>query len=825
MLLLQGHEPARVSALAGYGIAGSEPEGPFEELVALAHQRFGARITAVSFVDERRWWPKAIAGFARCSLPRAVTFCHHALATDGVLQVPDARSDQRFAASPLVDGGPRLRFYAGAPLRDSLGYAIGTFCILDGAPRELDARDLASLESFARIAFRLVELRRAARAADGSRSDVRRLSRSLALLEAILSAVSDAADLPTALADAALRIGHLTGWHARTVWRPGHPLDGPLLAQASLERRAVLDSDGAGAAIPVLAGDEVVAVLTFDIPPAKGDESSQLLPTMTGMVQPLGALVRRRRIEEALRASELKLRSVTESARDGIVTLARDGTIVYANPSARRMFGRDEMRGLSMQRLVESFSFDRRKGGVPMERWATHASGRQFPIELSYAEWAVERSGYVTTIVRDVTERFEVQAEAEAAQRRLAFLFRATSELLEQPLSTETLLATVAGLVLPQLGEFCIVDLFEGDQHVRRVSRAPGALEQTIPLDGTAPFLPDGDSLVARVMRTGQPFLFSPSDNGNQGGAVDLSTAHQWAHGGWRACLIVPLIARNRTVGAITLVSFARGYSRDDLALVQELGHRCALAVDNAHLYDEARAAVRVRDDVLAIVSHDLRNPLSTILTSTGRLLESLEDERSPTRAPLERCQRAARRMTRMISDLVDAASLETGTLSLEQKENELGRVLVDAIDLLQPLADARHLTLATEMRGGALHAFCDRERVVQVLSNLVGNAIKFTPSGGTIRVLAEGWGDMVRVAVTDDGPGISGEQLPRIFDRYWHQATRESRQGAGLGLYIAKGIVENHGGRIWVDSTLGHGSTFYFTLPAAAPMEAHASN
>jgi len=179
-----------------------------------------------------------------------------------------------------------------------------------------------------------------------------------------------------------------------------------------------------------------------------------------------------------------------------------------------------------------------------------------------------------------------------------------------------------------------------------------------------------------------------------------------------------------------------------------------------------------------------------------------------------------------MISDLVDAASLETGTLSLDQRENELGRVMSDAIDLLQPLADARGLALVTELLGGIERAWCDRERIVQVLSNLVGNAIKFTPQGGHIRVRAEGYGDMVRISVSDDGPGIAPDQMPRIFDRYWHLAQRESRQGAGLGLYIAKGIVENHGGRIWVESTLGHGSTFFFTLPAVtAVREAHASN
>ncbi len=835
MLLLQAHEPARLTALAEYRIVGSEREGAFDGLVRIARKRFDAPISAISFVDERRWWPKAISGFARCSLPRQVTFCHHTIAHrggDDLFVVRDASRDRRFADSPLVESGPRVRFYAGAPLRDSLGYALGTFSIFGGEPRQLGARDAAALREFARLAFQLLELRRAAGRADVDRAELMRVTRSLALLEALLSAVSEAADLPTALGSTAQRIGELTGWRVRSVWRPGDDVDSPLPAQASLERRAVLDARGAATAIPVLAGDEVVAVLTFDLGPAgnAGAADPLLLSAVAGVVQPLGALVRRRRIEEQLRASETKLRSVTESARDGIVTLARDGTIVYANPAARLMFGRDEMRGLPMQRLVSGFGPNPEQGagtgGVKMERWASHASGRRFPVELSYAEWTVDRSGYVTTIVRDVSERFEAQAEAEAAQRRLAFLFRATSELLEQPLSTDALLSTIARLVLPQLGDFCIVDLVEGERRLRRVAAAPDRDHEASMLDASPAFAPAGESLVARVMRTGQPFVFSPSDAGAAGGALDLATAHMWAHAPWRACLVVPLSARNRTVGAITLVSFTRDYGKDDLALAQELGHRVALAVDNAHLYAEARAAVRVRDDILAIVSHDLRNPLSTILTSTGRLIETLDERGAGMRTPLERCQRAARRMNHMISDLVDAASLETGTLSLDQRENELRRVISDAFDLLQPLADARGLRLETELQSGVERAFCDRERIVQVLSNLVGNAIKFTASGGRIRVMADAWGDMVRIAVADDGPGIAPDQVPRIFDRYWHLAQRESRQGAGLGLYIAKGIVENHGGRIWVDSVPGHGSTFYFTLPAVdAVREAHASN
>lgn len=821
MLSLQTREAARLSALARYEIVGSGRERVFDELVAAAHRRFEASLTAINFVDERRCWPKAISGLARVSLPREVTFCSVAVDDDAALEIADALADARFAGSPLVQSGPRLRFYAGVPLRDDRGYPLGTFCIGDRMPRRLDASDVEALRAFGAVTQQVLELRRAARAGDDDRRELERLRRSLALLSAVLSSVSEAADLRTALSRTALQLAELTGWGVRSIWRPGARIDRPIVAQASLERRALYDGAGA-AAIPVLAGDEVVAVLIFDVPAAHPTDE-QLLAAVAGVVRPLGALMRRRRIEEQLRVSELKLRSVTDSARDGIVTVAHDGTIVYSNPAARTMFGREELRGLSMERLIAGWGVGRNQGGVPMERWAIHRSGRRFPVELSYAEWAVERAGYVTAIVRDVTERFEAQADAEAAQRRLAFLFRATSELLEQPLSIEALLETAARLVLPQLADYCIIDLLEGDNHLRRIARAAGREDETLVLDDAAPFSPDGDSLLMRVMRSGQPFLFSPGEHATSA-AVDLQTAHAWAQAGWRACLIVPLSARSRTLGAITLVSFARGYTRDDLALAQELGHRVALAVDNAHLYGEAQAAVRVRDDVLAIVSHDLRNPLSTILTSTSRLLETVDERGAPMRLPLERCQRAARRMTRMISDLVDAASLEMGALSLDRREHEVSRVVAEAIDLLQPLADARRLTVVVDA-SPALLAACDRERVVQVLSNLVGNAIKFTPPGGEIRVTAESWAGMVRLAVRDTGPGIAPEQLPRIFDRYWHADTRESRQGAGLGLYIAKGIVEHHGGRIWAESAPGQGSTFYFTLPAAEAADLQVSN
>lgn len=816
MRLLTGYEPARLEALERLGIVGGGNEPPFNRLVELARRSFDSSISAINFVDARRAWCKAISGWSPRSMPRAATFCNLVIDGDDVFEVADALLDDRFSELPIVRSGPRVRFYAGAPIKDARGYGVGTFCIFDIRPRRLEDGQRESLRGFASLTGELIELRRRARTQPGSVDETPKSDRLLALFRSVLSAVSEAADLPSALALAAERIAQVTGWRARGVWRPGAWLEGELPARASLERRPVLSQFPSTAAIPVLAGDDVVGVLSFNLA-----QQPEALPQVAAVVQQVGGLVRRRRVEDALRASEQKLRSVMETARDGIITLARDGTIVYANPAARLLFGRDELRGLPLERLIPSWSdaLDHiRKGGPNMiERWAVHRSWKQFPVEISCAEWTMERSGYVTAIVRDVTERQQARLERAAAERRLQFLFRVTSELLEQPLSTESLLDTMTRLLLPQLGDWCIVDLLDhsgrGEQ-LRRVACAPGvASSDSVNIDACEAFASDGqDSLVARVLDGGAPLLISP----------DLDGSGPWQGlAGFRACIIVPLIARGHTVGAISLVSFARRYSRDDLALATELAHRLALALDNAKLYDEARRAVRVRDDVLAIVSHDLRNPLSTILTSTERLLMRDPED---ARQSIARCRRAAQRMTRMISDLVDAASLDSGTLSLDRRDHDLLRVVNDAIDLLQPLAEARGLTLAAGANA-ELSAFCDRERVVQVLSNLVGNAIKFSPAESTIRIAAELWGSMVRISVSDGGPGITPDLLPRIFDRYWHTNNAHNRQGAGLGLYIAKGIVEGHGGRIWVDSVPGRGSTFYFTLPTSSARVAQVAN
>jgi len=219
---------------------------------------------------------------------------------------------------------------------------------------------------------------------------------------------------------------------------------------------------------------------------------------------------------------------------------------------------------------------------------------------------------------------------------------------------------------------------------------------------------------------------------------------------------------------------------------------------------------------MLGVVAHDLRNPLSTMLMASSLLAETLEAD-SPAQRQVAMLHRAGERMNRLIQDLLDVKRMESGHLSVDACPLLAATLLTESAEALRPLAAAAGLELRLEVPLDLPRVAADRHRMHQVLSNLIGNAIKFTPRGGKITLRADVVAHDVRVAVADSGPGIPAEQLPHIFGQFW-QGARTDRRGIGLGLAIAKGIVEAHHGRIWVESTLGSGSTFFFTLPAIGP-------
>ena len=238
---------------------------------------------------------------------------------------------------------------------------------------------------------------------------------------------------------------------------------------------------------------------------------------------------------------------------------------------------------------------------------------------------------------------------------------------------------------------------------------------------------------------------------------------------------------------------------------------------DCAKLDRRARQAIELRDELLAFVSHDIRNPLNTIAICTT-LLADILPRSARTREVMRRLdmiRRSVDQMDRLIQDLLDAARAQAGRLAIEPHDVQLAPLLAEAILTLRPLAAEKRQRLEIAMVDPVPPVRADRHRTLQVVSNLVGNAIKFTPPGGRITVRAWRAGTNAVVCVDDSGAGIAPEDLPHVFERFW-QARNERRTGAGLGLAIARSIVEAHGGRIWVESRPGYGARFYFTLPLA---------
>jgi signal transduction histidine kinase/DNA-binding response OmpR family regulator len=416
----------------------------------------------------------------------------------------------------------------------------------------------------------------------------------------------------------------------------------------------------------------------------------------------------------------------------------------------------------------------------------------------------------------DLVRTSEVVRDAEQRARFLAD----AAEVLSATLDARQVLSDLARLAVPRIADLCVTDLI-----------APDGLRYRIALAHDLPGVAQCDSPAGPVGVAGDPsappelqprIVQDPSRDAiaaltGPGALLDALAGRPQ-----QELIVVPLVARGRVLGLMQFVvlTATRAARLDDMPLILDLARRAALAVDNALLYEEAQRATRARDDVLAIVSHDLRNPINTILMSTTFLLEVLADpeaEAVPLVPQLQVMQRATRRANALIQDLLDVSRIDAGTLAVATTAIDGSLLLRDAVQELEPLVAARQLVLEHGWSGPDLLLAADRSRIAQVFSNLVGNAIKFTKPGGSLRIVGRREGDMAHFDVIDSGAGIPADHLPHLFDRFW-QANKTTRTGAGLGLFIVKGIIDAHRGTIAVESVLGVGTRFSFTLPPAVP-------
>jgi signal transduction histidine kinase len=417
------------------------------------------------------------------------------------------------------------------------------------------------------------------------------------------------------------------------------------------------------------------------------------------------------------------------------------------------------------------------------------------------ARYAVERK-----LHEENTRRLAI---SDLAALRASFLSSLMSAINRSFDLAETL-PQAARLLVPTLGDFAVIDLVR-DGKLERLAWAAANPEHEEALRELASYMPgpaNARSPVIEAVEKGVTIVLPDIDYEALAPSPRyLEIAKKLRI---RAGMVVPLISRGRVIGAITGMfgPSQRVYTEDLHLLGEDAAERIAIGIDNASLYAEAQRAIKGRDELLAVVSHDLRNPLNIIALA----LQMMEADPETVRSALPRAKRGAERMLRLIEDLLDVARIDNGTLRIEPSRIDISALLDDTLEQHRVLAADRQITLVRDFERGLGYAHGDRHRIGQALANLVGNALKFTPAGGTIRIGGDVRGDKVRIWVSDTGPGIPTEHLGHIFDRFWQPQQR--RDGVGLGLAIVKGIIDAHGATIDVESTLGAGTTFRFALP-----------
>lgn len=403
--------------------------------------------------------------------------------------------------------------------------------------------------------------------------------------------------------------------------------------------------------------------------------------------------------------------------------------------------------------------------------------------------------------------------EAEEVQRYLARV----GAILEAQMDVREALAAVASASVPFMCDRCLIDLVEGS----------GSLERIVchPYDAEA----NGWSLDELPKSGGQSWTGKPTEAAVRRReslllhAAPTSEAWTDSHGRPLQSLVaVPIAVGERVFGVLSFLSLdsCRRYMPVDLVVAKEVAQKLAMAVEHSQRFDTAQLASSDREQILRAVAHDLRSPLQA-LTNSLELAENPAMGDTADRGKwLDIARRAAQQMEHLVDDLLDMSSIQAGQFSVQPVPAVAESMIDSALDLLQPIAESKQLEVRCEVDPELPPVLADVHQFMRVLSNLIGNAVKFTPDGGSIRLGAHRRGDEVEFSVTDTGPGIPPHEIPTVFTQFW-RGRRTDRRGVGLGLSIAKGIIEAHGGRIWASSEVGKGTTFFATLPVAFPDEA----
>jgi len=516
------------------------------------------------------------------------------------------------------------------------------------------------------------------------------------------------------------------------------------------------------------------------------------------------------RAHETIVRLQADTRELIDSASDAIFVADLSGRFVDVNRAACRMvrYTRDELLSKAVADLIPPMELPRLEqqktaligGEVRVNEWELVCKdGTLVPAEVSAK---ILPDGRWQAFIRDISDR-------KRLERQQRFLLELGVEL-PATLDFNDALSKIVDYCVRDIADICIVDLVkDGDGKLNR-ARVACREPANSALCTSLSTLPRSDL----VDRKGLILVEALSTSPRLPWGLSEEQVAALNGAGFRSALEIPLLARGRAMGRLLLITLGkRAFESRDLAIAEAFGRLAALSLDNKRLYQEAREASRARDEIIGYVAHDLRNPLHIIAITAFGLARGRVGSIEETGREIEA---ATRRMNRLIQDLLDITRLEAGQLRVEAARLPVVELFHDILDSQKVLASSAEIDIRTVVSDDLPDVLADRDRILQVLENLIGNAIKFTKPGGSITLAAEAGAGEVVFSVSDTGPGIPEADLPHVFERFW-QASDRKRRGAGLGLAIVKGMVEAHGGRIWVTSVVGKGSTFRFSIPVAS--------
>ena len=533
-----------------------------------------------------------------------------------------------------------------------------------------------------------------------------------------------------------------------------------------------------------------------------------------------------RGILDRLAQAEARFRAVIERNADAIIVIDRGGLVRFANDAALNLFGR------SADELLDSpFGFPMLAGETTELDLPRADGARVVEMRVVESEWEDEPA--LLASLRDVTERkeaeqvsrhlFEVQAARDAAEeaaRRFRFLADC-SRRLSSSLDYEAVIAALPQLCVDGIADWAILYMVREDGTVERlqVAHRDPSKRETIHAMRDMPFRPNEGHPVQKVIDEREALLvkrIQPDELATYNAdETYLALVRQL---GVTSYMIVPMVARDRAVGAISLVASDpdREFGDDDLALARDLALRAALALDNARLYRVAQAANQAKTDILAVISHDLRTPLSSIMGYADLLLMGVPEPLSEgTSEKVGRIRTSANHLLYLIDELLAYARLDAGHDVANFRGIDARDVVADVASVIEPLVTERGLVLSVSVPDQPVRCRTDPDKLRQILVNLAWNAIKFTPSG-EVGVSVEAAQGEIRFQVRDTGIGIAPENIERVFEPFWQveHTRRGPEEGTGLGLSVVQRLSHLLGGRVSVQSELGAGSTFTVHMP-----------